>query len=381
MKKILIGFLLALLPILGFSQYPQLLQNGEQMGTIRLKLNNDLTEAWRLFDLINTDITAIGLRTTTLEASSHTHSNMAILSGTTASFTIGINTIINGHTTSINLLNGRVTVLENAGSGGGGGTGDVKVNGTPHTYDIPYFNGNDTTITGGGLVYRNGFLGVGLLNPLVIGHFDAGTATATYLKVTQGTSTGQLTTDGFDFGLDAVSKAWIRNNESTDLGISQNGSEAITINSSYIDIKRDVRWPNVTPVGTFAYPYVASDHIQRWDSSYILGSKVLDEGLIPIKKLLKDKDKSGEIKWPLVVNDKVQWIYRTQESQFGKMLAFDQGMIEYNLLYVQDLYRKIEDLEDRLSVEAKYRESLEKRFNQLEKDVAILKHRSLKVKE
>jgi len=376
MKKILIGCLLALLPILGFSQYPQFLQDGEQMKTIRDKINNNFTEAWRLFGLYDIDIASLKLRVDALEITTHSHSNKSTLDQITYPFTTSMNTLLNGHTTSINSLGIRVSALEAAPSGGGTGTGDVKVLGTPYTYDMAYFSGNDSTITGGGPVYRNSFLGVGTNNPAVSGHFDHGTATATWLKITLGTTTGQLITDGFDFGMDNAGKAWIKNNETTDLGISQGGSEALTVSTSYIDINRNFRWPSVTPVGTYAYPYVGADHIQRWDSSYILGSKVLSERLIPINKFLKDKNKEGELKWPLVVDNKVQWVYRTQESQFGKMLAFDQGMIEYSLLYIQDLQRQIVDLEDRLSVEAKYRESLEKRFNQMEKDITILKHRS-----
>lgn len=77
----------------------------------------------------------------------------------------------------------------------------------------------------------NGYLGIGLTTPTSLLHLDAGTSTASALKLTANATTGQTATDGFDIGIDASGNGKIWNYENTYLSFATNNAEALRINA------------------------------------------------------------------------------------------------------------------------------------------------------
>ena len=71
-------------------------------------------------------------------------------------------------------------------------------------------------------------LGLGLNTPQEKIHIDSGNATASYIKFTAGTTTGQTSSDGFDIGIDTTGAAEIRQRENADLRIYTNNTLAAT---------------------------------------------------------------------------------------------------------------------------------------------------------
>lgn len=63
-------------------------------------------------------------------------------------------------------------------------------------------------------------------------HIDGGTATASAIKFTAGTTTGQLSTDGFDIGIDTSGNAELRQRENLNLSIYTNNIERIKIDGT-----------------------------------------------------------------------------------------------------------------------------------------------------
>lgn len=89
--------------------------------------------------------------------------------------------------------------------------------------------GTQTSIT---ILNATNFVGVGLTAPASKLHVDAGTATASYLKFTANATTGQLSTDGFDVGIDSSGNAEIRQREALDIVIYANNTEAARVKSA-----------------------------------------------------------------------------------------------------------------------------------------------------
>lgn len=82
----------------------------------------------------------------------------------------------------------------------------------------------------GGQSYHAGKFGLGLVtSPTVLLHQDNGTASSSAHKFTAGTTTGQLVTDGFDVGIDAVGNGVINQNETLDISIKTNNTERMRI--------------------------------------------------------------------------------------------------------------------------------------------------------
>ena len=77
-----------------------------------------------------------------------------------------------------------------------------------------------------------GNLGVGQTVPAAKIHQDSGDATATAHKFTAGTTTGILSTDGFDVGIDASGNAELRQREALPMNFFTNNAQAMTILSA-----------------------------------------------------------------------------------------------------------------------------------------------------
>jgi hypothetical protein len=75
-------------------------------------------------------------------------------------------------------------------------------------------------------------LGLGIASPATRLHLDGGNATATYLKLTAGTTTGQTSTDGFDLGVSASGIAELRQRENLDLRFFTNNTDRMRIDGS-----------------------------------------------------------------------------------------------------------------------------------------------------
>lgn len=75
-------------------------------------------------------------------------------------------------------------------------------------------------------------LGLGTTSPSVRLHQDNGTATASYHKFTANATTGQLSTDGFDVGIDASGNAVLKQNEALPMILSTNATERMRILST-----------------------------------------------------------------------------------------------------------------------------------------------------
>jgi hypothetical protein len=74
-------------------------------------------------------------------------------------------------------------------------------------------------------------VGIGMSTPANAVVVDKGTATASYLQFTAGTTTGQLATDGFEVGIDASGNAIISQQENLPLMVYTNSAERLRINA------------------------------------------------------------------------------------------------------------------------------------------------------
>jgi hypothetical protein len=79
------------------------------------------------------------------------------------------------------------------------------------------------------LATASGNVGIGTTSPANALSIDEGTATASYLQFTAGTTTGQLATDGFEVGIDASANAIINQQENLPLMIYTNATERMRI--------------------------------------------------------------------------------------------------------------------------------------------------------
>jgi hypothetical protein len=95
----------------------------------------------------------------------------------------------------------------------------------------------------------NNRLGLGLTTPRSRIHIDAGTGTASNIKFTAGTTTGQTATDGFDLGISATGAAEIRQRENLGLSLFTNNSERFSIQGN----------GNVRSFGNFRYASLTED--------------------------------------------------------------------------------------------------------------------------
>jgi hypothetical protein len=82
------------------------------------------------------------------------------------------------------------------------------------------------------LATASGNVGIGTIIPANALSIDEGTATASYLQFTAGTTTGQLATDGFEVGIDASANAIINQQENLPLMIYTNATERMRITSA-----------------------------------------------------------------------------------------------------------------------------------------------------
>ena len=94
-------------------------------------------------------------------------------------------------------------------------------------------NVNGTTLTRFGICSTGISISNGQYNSIHIPaaqmHQDSGNATATYHKFTAGTTTGLLSTDGFDVGIDASGNAELRQRENLPMYFYTNNALALTI--------------------------------------------------------------------------------------------------------------------------------------------------------
>lgn len=77
----------------------------------------------------------------------------------------------------------------------------------------------------------NSRLGLGLTAPTSKLHIDGGNATASALKMTAGTTTGQASTDGFEFGIDSSGNGEIRQREALEVRLFTNNTQRVTVQS------------------------------------------------------------------------------------------------------------------------------------------------------
>jgi hypothetical protein len=75
----------------------------------------------------------------------------------------------------------------------------------------------------------NSRLGLGIINPQTQYHQDGGNGIATYQKITNGTTTGTLSTDGFDMGIDASGNAELKQRENLPMLFYTNNTERMRI--------------------------------------------------------------------------------------------------------------------------------------------------------
>lgn len=80
--------------------------------------------------------------------------------------------------------------------------------------------------------YFNGNVGIKITAPAASIHTDAGTATASNHKFTAGTTTGQTSSDGVDFGIDASGNGIINQREALDTIFLTNNAEVMRLKSA-----------------------------------------------------------------------------------------------------------------------------------------------------
>jgi len=100
----------------------------------------------------------------------------------------------------------------------------VLLAGTPH-FAFIYGNSVCYSMSSVGNLFLNRGAGPTAYNAAARLHLDSGTATASTIKLTAGTTTGQTSSDGFDLGIDSSANAEIRNREDTALIFYQNNTD------------------------------------------------------------------------------------------------------------------------------------------------------------
>jgi len=118
------------------------------------------------------------------------------------------------------------------GSGGGGpittgyGLYIIASSGVTTSYGIYQAGGSDRNFLAGNL-------GIGSYNNAQAKiHIDGGTATASGIKLTAGSTTGQTTTDGFDIGITTSGQAELRQYEALDMVFYTNNAETLRLKSA-----------------------------------------------------------------------------------------------------------------------------------------------------
>lgn len=113
------------------------------------------------------------------------------------------------------------------------GTGNVKgiirLQNGPLAFFVNNAVGNFVAADQKMTILATGLVGIGTTAPAVKLHQDGGNATATYHKFTAGTTTGLLSTDGFDVGIDASGNAEIRQRENLPMYFYTNNALALTL--------------------------------------------------------------------------------------------------------------------------------------------------------
>ncbi len=80
--------------------------------------------------------------------------------------------------------------------------------------------------------FTGGNSGFGITTPTALVHLDGGTATASEMKVTAGSTSGTTSTDGVGFGIDASANGYVKVYEAKDLIFYANNTETIRYNSA-----------------------------------------------------------------------------------------------------------------------------------------------------
>jgi hypothetical protein len=97
-----------------------------------------------------------------------------------------------------------------------------------------YAGGNEVfhSSSSGQSYLKDSEVSIGTMTPTAKLHQDSGTATSTFHKFTVGTTTGQLTTDGFDIGADASGNVELRQRENLEMRFFTNNARVMTIQNS-----------------------------------------------------------------------------------------------------------------------------------------------------
>lgn len=179
---------------------------------------------------INASTTVSGATTvTTASGTTATMTNSGTATITTA---YGTNsTIVNSSTGTLTTAYGIFAGITNSNAGGIITT----------AYSAYLTKTNSGTITNNFGLYQNdataknyfaGNLGIGLNAPSASLQIDAGNATASALKFTAGTTTGQTSTDGVDFGIDTAGNGLMRQREALDLIFYTTNAEVMRLKAA-----------------------------------------------------------------------------------------------------------------------------------------------------
>lgn len=126
-------------------------------------------------------------------------------------------------------------------------------------------------------------LGLGLTAPTSKLHVDGGNATASAIKMTAGTTTGQASTDGYEFGIDSSGNGEIRQREALEVRLFTNNTQRVTVQSggnvgigtaapgSTLDVGGRIQMSNA---GTATWGNTANQGILSWNTGVaVVGSQ------------------------------------------------------------------------------------------------------------
>ncbi len=195
---------------------------GQNSGNLTTTATNNVGIGATALQAVTTGSSNVGIGSTALNALTDGASNVAVGVGAGVTST-GANANVNGSNNTFLGYNAgfsTTTQFTNATA-----IGANAVTGRSNSVILGCINGVNGCAS-------NVRVGIGVSNPANVLQLDGGTATATMLQFTNGTTTGQTSNDGFNFGIDTTGNGFIQQREDAAINFYTNSTFKMVLGSN-----------------------------------------------------------------------------------------------------------------------------------------------------